>query len=49
MLMLAYFNDLHVMNNMPIQSALNPGQKHRGVFATGVTIDNNIAIDFFCQ
>ena len=26
---------------------LNPGQKHRGVFATGVTIDNNIAIDFF--
>ena len=25
----------------------NPGQKHRGLFATGVTIDNNIAIDFF--
>ena len=28
-------------------AVVNPGQKHRGVFATGVTIDNNIAIDFF--
>ena len=25
---------------------IKPGQKHRGLFATGVTIDNNIAIDF---